>query len=335
MDETVRGRRSIKGEWAPKEPVTAAPLFTRPVRPIAVGRWLFAPSGYLFPYNALYLAVAIGVWFALTPSRETMASLAPGWIGFVLARNAVLLVAWYTLFHVRLYVRRGQEGRFKYNGRWPAARSDRFTFGGQTRENVWWTLASGLPIWTAWEVVTLWLAASGRIPWITWADHPVWFVVWLALIPLYREVHFYAVHRMIHWPPLYRAIHSLHHRNTNPSPWSGLSMHPGEHLLYFSAVALHWIVPSHPIHALYTSFHLMMAPVPGHSGFEVIEVGGRGLATNGYAHYLHHKYFEVNYGDGAIQLDRFFGSFHDGSPEADEAMKRRRRAGRFPATADN
>ena len=95
----------------------------------------------------------------------------------------------------------------------------------------------------------------------------------MVLIPLYRELHFYAVHRLIHWPPLYRTIHSLHHRNTNPSPWSGLSMHPLEHVLYFSAVVLHWVVPSHPIHAMYTLFHLAMAPVPGHSGFDRFEVG--------------------------------------------------------------
>jgi sterol desaturase/sphingolipid hydroxylase (fatty acid hydroxylase superfamily) len=41
---------------------------------------------------------------------------------------------------------------------------------------------------------------------------------------------------------------------------------------------------------------------------------------------LHHKYFEVNYSDGALPLDKQFGSFHDGSPEGDAAMKRRRRA---------
>ena len=43
-----------------------------------------------------------------------------------------------------------------------------------------------------------------------------------------------------------------------------------------------------------------------------------------FAHYLHHKYFEVNYSDGMVPLDRWFGSFHDGTPEASEAMKARR-----------
>jgi sterol desaturase/sphingolipid hydroxylase (fatty acid hydroxylase superfamily) len=114
---------------------------------------------------------------------------------------------------------------------------------------------------------------------------------------------------------LYKAIHSLHHRNTNPGPWSGLSIHPGEHVLYFSAVVLHWVVP-------------------GHSGFERIEVGEGSVATGGYAHYLHHKYFEVNYADGAIPLDKWFGSFHDGSPEADAAMRRRRLARRTAEPVD-
>jgi sterol desaturase/sphingolipid hydroxylase (fatty acid hydroxylase superfamily) len=104
-------------------------------------------------------------------------------------------------------------------------------------------------------------------------------------------------------------------------------MHPLEHVLYFSAVVIHWVVPSHPIHAMYTLFHLAMAPVPGHSGFDRFEVGNGSVAANGYAHYLHHKYFEVNSADGALPLDKWFGSFHDGSPEADAAMKRRRLGG--------
>jgi sterol desaturase/sphingolipid hydroxylase (fatty acid hydroxylase superfamily) len=322
------GSVNARGEWSPNRRVGYAPLFVRPLSLKAVVRWLVGFPGYVLPYNALYFMVAAIVWFVATPSRQTLSSLSPGWIALVLARNAAILVAWYSMFHVRLYVKRAQDTRFKYNRRWPAATSERFSFGSQLRDNVFWTLVSGLPIWTAWEVVTLWLSARRTIPWITWSDHPVWFVAWLLLIPIWREVHFYTTHRLIHWPPLYKTVHSLHHRNTNPSPWSGLSMHPLEHLIYFSAVAIHWIVPSHPLHAMYTLFHLMMAPVPGHTGFDRVEVGERSFETNCYAHYLHHKYFEVNYSDGALPLDKWFGSFHDGSPDSDEAMKRRRLARR-------
>lgn len=103
-----------------------------------------------------------------------------------------------------LYRRREQGALYKFNDRWPAPRRRGRTFGNQTRENVFWALASGVTIWTGWEVVTLWLQASGRIPTMTWASNPVWFVALFPVVVLGREIHFFAIHRLIHWPPLYR-----------------------------------------------------------------------------------------------------------------------------------
>ena len=57
---------------------------------------------------------------------------------------------------------------------------------------------------------------------------------------------------------------------------------------------------------------------------EHIEIGPVDIDTHGYSHYLHHKYFEVNYADGVLPLDKWFGSFHDGTPQGDAAMKARR-----------
>ena len=42
-----------------------------------------------------------------------------------------------------------------------------------------------------------------------------------------------------------------------------------------------------------------------------------------YAHYLHHKYFECNYADGILPLDRWFGTLHDGSEESFNKMRAR------------
>lgn len=321
MDETIYGTRTSSGEWTPDRRASYGPLFDWPTRPVRILRWFVA--GYLLPWNALYLGVAAVLYFLATPSTSTMRDLAPGWVLLVLARNLVVVVAWYGLFHWRLYLRRAQEQRFKYNARWPRE-GDRFLLGSQTRENMFWALASGVPLWTAYEVLTHWLFANGYIPWLAWSTNKVWFIVLLLLVPLWREVHFYAIHRLIHVPWLYRRVHALHHRSTNPGPWSGLSMHPLEHLVYFSAVAIHWVVPSHPLHAMFNLVHATMAPVPGHAGFEKVELGGEvALDTGCWSHYLHHKYFEVNYADGAIPFDRWFGSFHDGSPEAHAAMQQR------------
>ena len=37
---------------------------------------------------------------------------------------------------------------------------------------------------------------------------------------------------------MYKYVHSVHHRNTDIEPFAGLSMHPVEHLYYFSCAGL-------------------------------------------------------------------------------------------------
>ena len=162
------------------------------------------------------------------------------------------------------------------------------------------TFGSGVPIWTAYEVVILWVFANQWVPWLTWADNK-WYLIGFGLIlPLFHELHFYCIHRLIHVPILYKWVHSVHHNSVNPSPWSSLSMHPVEHLLYWSGALIHLIVPSHPLLALY---HLQITgtgAVVGHIGFDKIVVGAAAVDSHAYAHYLHHKYFEVNYADGGV-----------------------------------
>ena len=310
--------------WRPTPP-EYAPVFVWPPRPRALLRWL---PRFVFPTNFIVFVVAAALWRWATPATPTMATLEPDWIAVLFVRNLVVVAAFYSLTHWWLYRRRTQAGRSKFNPAWPRREGRNRTFGNQHRENVFWTLASAVPIGTAWEAVTLWLFASGRIGWLSWADDPAWFILLFPATVLFRELHFYAIHRLIHVRALYAAVHSLHHRNTNPSPWSGMSMHPFEHLIYFSSITLHWIVASHPVHAIFNMVHLNLAPIPGHVGFEEIEVGRYRYPTNGYAHYLHHKLFEVNYADGVFPLDRWFGSFHDGSSEADDRLAARRLAKR-------
>ena len=77
--------------------------------------------------------------------------------------------------------------------------------------------------------------------------------------------------------------------------------------------------------------------VNGHIGFDKLEITDEmTLDSHAYAHYLHHKYFEVNYGaDGLIPLDQWFGYWHDGSKEADEQMKARFRKKKERTNAKN
>lgn len=138
------------------------------------------------------------------------------------------------------------------------------------------------------------------------------------LVAYWREIHFYLVHRGIHpWFDrekglldgdvgafLYRHVHSLHHKSYNPGPWSGLCMHPVEHLLYYTCATLPpLLLPVHPIVFLYCKFHADIAPVGGHDGHA-------DPAGNGDHHWLHHAKFECNYGgDFPINFDKIFGTW--------------------------
>lgn len=325
MDDSKIGTEDSRGYWVPNDRVSYGPVFEWPPRPKVLLKWFFGFPGYLLPWNVLYAVAAVGIWLYLTPPLDTFQTFSFGWAGLILLRNLVLTVAVYGAWHMWLYAWRKQGAVFKYNRKWPSEKSSVFLFNNQTYDNIFWTLVSGVPIWTAYELLLLWAYANGYAPMINPSEHPVGFFALFFLVPLVHEVGFYFAHRLLHWPPLYRVAHKLHHRNVNPGPWSGLSMHPIEHVIYFSTILLFFIIPSHPIHMINLASRLGLAPAQGHTGFDRVVVGEEtAMNTSYYAHYLHHRYFEVNYSDGMVPLDKWFGSFHDGSAEADDAMKARR-----------
>ena len=108
----------------------------------------------------------------------------------------------------------------------------------------------------------------------------LWFLALFFLIPIWETFYFFLIHRMLHWPPLYRLAHALHHRNTNVGPWSGLAMHPVEHIIYFSTVVVQWLVALHPVNALYQIHLAAFYPALGHAGFDKLKLGA-GLEVDG------------------------------------------------------
>ncbi len=322
MDDIEFGTRDKRGNWRPNDPLSPAPIL---VWPWHLGKFLNWLPVYFLPYNVVFFAIGAVFWYLLTPSKETLETLEWKWALWIFGRNCALILVLYGALEVRLYVKRLQGTNFKYNGKFPSDHpSDVFWFKNQNIDNLIRSFGSGLPIWTAYEVLILHAWASSWGPWAAFGDSPLWLIGFGLVIPIIHEVHFYCVHRLIHIPMLYKWIHSVHHNSVNPSPWSSLSMHPIEHLAYWSDTLIHLLLPSHPLLVLY---HLQVTgtgAVIGHMGFDKIEAGEEtAVDTHAYAHYLHHKYFEVNYADGLIPLDKWFGTWHDGTPEGDKLMKQR------------
>lgn len=324
MDETLFGSRDRRGHYAPKDPLTVAPLYQVPPDLRAVLAWL--PS-YFLPWNVVFAVSAVIYWHLLLPPVETMATLSTGWILRLYMINAVAVALFYGAFEFRLYIKRSQETRFKYNPRFPGDIKARiFWFQSQNVENILRTFLSGVTIWTIWGALTLWVFANGWVPWLGFAENPIYLGLFALLIPALHEAHFYVTHRLLHMRWLYRHVHSVHHKSVNPSPWSSLAMHPLEHAIYFSSVFYHLVLPSNPLLALYQLHFAGFGAIPGHVGFDKVELGGdKAMATHSYTHYLHHKFFEVNYGDGLVPFDKLFGTWHDGTEAGEAAMKARLR----------
>ena len=328
MSMQTPSNRTASGDWRPPELIKLPPIYAWPPQPAAVAKWLFGFPGYLWPMNSLTLAIAIATWVFLTPDLAAMQSFEAWWIALILVRNLVLTTIFFGGLHLYFHVFKKQGDELKFSSKPLATNNKRFLFNNQVRDNVFRTLCMGVPIFTAYEAVTYWLFANGLIGFIPIGQSSVafwgWFVGLLLLAPVIHSVHFYFIHRLLHWRPLYRSVHRIHHYNVEVGPWSGIAMHPVELAIYFSTVCVQWLLALHPLNALYQIHIALFNAAVSHSGFEKLMISRQvGIESNNYFHYLHHKYFECNYGSTTAPMDQLFGTFHDGSEQAQKMTRER------------
>jgi sterol desaturase/sphingolipid hydroxylase (fatty acid hydroxylase superfamily) len=259
-----------------------------------------AYSGYslFFSPNLVWLGCALLVYF-LAP--YDLAAAADGfaweWISKRAVVNATFTFGYVGFWHVSLYWLGFGTRPFMPNRTYNWAK---------VAHNAFYTLLATVQ-WTAWEALAMRAWATGRLPYLpdalafgTWSGLAN-FVASCFWVPLFRSWHFYFAHRGLHIRPLYKYVHSLHHRNTDIEPFAGLCMHPIEHLYYFSCAGLCLYLFASPFAFLWNGVHLLLSPAASHSGYE-------DNFQSDQFHYLHHKFFECNYGPSDCPLDRWFGT---------------------------
>jgi len=324
VDDLDYGTRNKRGDWQPGHKMEVAPLWRWPVDIKAILAWL---PGLVWPWNAFHIATTLLYFFFVLPEWETMKTLSWDWGLYLWAVNTVCVFAFYGFFELVLYKKRSQGNRFKYNGKFPGDnKSDVFWFNDQNIDNFMRTFIFSVPLWTVVEVIFLHVYAAGLVPWLTWEDSPYYLVALMFLTPAIHEAHFFVIHWAMHQEPLYKWVHKIHHNSINPTPWSSLSMHPVEGFLYHAVALWHLVIPSNPIVALFQLHMAGFGAINGHFGYDRIEMGKKGkyIPSESYPHYLHHKYFDVNYGgEGFVPLDKIFGFWHDGTKEGDLLMRAR------------
>ena len=223
----------------------------------------------------IWLIIILISWFFFTPSYEVVKNINFEWIFKIFVRNFFIIFIFYGLYHLHYYKLKRQGNSFKYNIKFFEKDSSKFLFKNQLKDNLFWVFISALPIWTFYEVLTLWVFANNYVYFLTWNLYPVYLTIFFFLVTFIFDIHFYLMHRLLHFKILYKFAHNIHHRNINPNPWSGLSMHPFEHLLYFSGVLIHFVIPSHPFIAVWHLYYTALAPAGGHSGFDKLELNNK------------------------------------------------------------
>ena len=279
----------------------------------AWARSVLTGKALLWSPNFIWLSFAVAVYVVFPYDFGAARTLAPRWVASRLAINTALLFGYFGFWEVTLYSWDWSKRKFK--GSWVSKEGAATWVNNNwpTRErlghNCWWCLLAAVQ-YTCWEVFVVHLYATGKLPHIkdeaafaSW-QNALRMVLWTAAVPVWRGAHFYFAHRFIHMRFLYKFVHSLHHRNTDIEPFSGLAMHPIEHLYYFSCIAPSLYFNMSPFHFTWNMVHLLLSPAASHSGWE-------DHTQSDQFHYLHHAKFECNYGSASFPLDNYFGTFRE------------------------
>ncbi|MCY4291939.1 MAG: sterol desaturase family protein [Roseovarius sp.] len=307
--------------YRPDGAVPLNPVFSWPPKPRDIIAW-YAGAWLQITSLTLTMGLAIAAYLLFLPPLEAMQTFAPGWMLTIWLLNMVPQTLVAGSLHWWLYIRKNQGMKKKFDRRDLSRDNGIFTFRNQVWDNIWWTLGSALTVATIYQWGIFWAMANGWAPTITWESSPVWFALWLFLVPMWSSFHFYWTHRLEHHPRLYRHVHAVHHRNVNIGPWSGISNHWYENLLYLSTYFVHLVVASHPLHVMFHIYFQQISPVLSHSGFEKVTARDSEVMRAGdFFHQLHHRYFECNYGTSEIPFDRWFGTYHDGSAKSTERTR--------------
>lgn len=137
----------------------------------------------------------------------------------------------------------------------------------------------------------------------------------LGLIVLH-DAWFYWTHRLMHYPPIYRRFHRLHHKSHQPTPFTSYSFDVGEAMVnavYLPLVLL--FLPAHPIALFIFVSHMMLRNALAHCGYEIFPARADGRPLIGWMttvthHDMHHAFAGKNLGFYFTWWDRLMGTEH-------------------------
>jgi len=174
---------------------------------------------------------------------------------------------------------------------------------GQLKKEVRWSTLTAV-IFALTGVITLWLWQNGHTEVYTYIVRYGWWYlpVSLVLSILIQESYYYWIHRLMHYPPIFRIVHKVHHDSNITSPFTAFSFHPLEGILQAIILPLTLIVlPMHPYVILLQLTLMTFSSVINHLNIEIYPDNFHKHAIGKWIigathHSLHHRQFKYNFG---------------------------------------
>ena len=159
----------------------------------------------------------------------------------------------------------------------------------------------------------------------------LYLVISLILLVLFHDTYFYWTHRWMHHQKIFKYVHLVHHKSTNPSPWAAYSFHPIEAVVQALVfpIAISFI-PAHTSIIFTFLIYMILRNVLGHLGFELfpkkfIRLKWLNWNTTTTHHNMHHELFNTNYGLYFTWWDKWCKTEHgDYKTIFDEVTSRKR-----------
>jgi len=270
----------------------------------APGWWIgYLQMGLTLIYtpNLVWLLMSLFAYFAIPYDFDAAREWRLSMVVSRAALNLGLMYAYYGFWHYGMYCNAWSIRKFNAETNGPTL--------AELFHNIWYASLATLQ-WTAWEVCMLRLYATGRASYVddfnafATPTGLLQTIALVVLVPFFRELHGYFCHRLIHFRALYRYVHSVHHRNTDPEPFSGICMHPIEVFYYLSCSAAVLSFSCSPFIMTWIGLHALISPACSHSGFE-------DHWNCDQFHYFHHAKFDINFGHTSVPFDKWFGTYRE------------------------
>ena len=126
----------------------------------------------------------------------------------------------------------------------------------------------------------------------------------LIILTVWNEVHFFAVHRLMHTPFFMRNVHVVHHKSHIPTVYSVYSFHWFEALLLSTVpLTIAIFVPFAPMAIFLYPLVSILLNYAGHCNYRFGNGAGQSWKLFGTNHNEHHSRGRKNYGFASHLLD--------------------------------